>query len=62
MRPQQIEHLLEVAAMRKQFAPQRHWVFAGRVRHFVDEAFHEEHVLRMARRAPRAKGCLGVSD
>src|SRR6266436_4494367 len=52
---QHIEHLLEVGAVGKQLAPQCHWVLARRVRHLVDEALNEEHVLGVARRAPRAE-------
>src|ERR1700722_5060186 len=49
---QEIDDLLEVRAMGEELAPQRHRVLAGRVRHLVDEALHEEHVLGMPRRAP----------
>src|SRR6266700_1190744 len=59
---QEIDHLLEVGTMRKQFTPELHRVLAGSVRHFVDEAFHEEHVLGMTRRAPRAKRHMRVLD
>src|SRR5205814_9107339 len=52
---QNIDHLLEIGTMRQQFAPQGHRILAGSVRHFVDEAFHEENVLAVAGRAPRTK-------
>jgi len=38
----------EVGAVGKQLAPQCHWVLARRVRHLVDEALDEEHVLGVA--------------
>jgi hypothetical protein len=46
---------VHVGAVGKQLAPQCHWVLACRVRHLVDEALDEEHVLGVARRAPRAE-------
>ena len=52
---QHVEHPLEVGAVGQQFAPERDRVLAGRVRHLVDEALHEEHVLGVARRAPWAE-------
>ena len=47
-----IEDLQEVGPVGQEFAPQRYGILCRRMRHLVDEALHEEHVLGVAGRAP----------
>ena len=59
---ERVEHVHEVGPLGQQLAAEPIGVLSRRQRQLVDEALHEEGVLRMAGRAPRPKRHMGVLD